>query len=296
LSGSLGTAALAGLGGMTGWGLADFFAKKSIDRVGEVTTLFWAQVIGILPLIALFAITPRVPTLHHLDPVWIALFGIVSALSYLLLYAGFSKGAISFLSPVFSSHAVLIVILSAVVFGERISDGQWAAIVLVLCGVLAISTTYREFAQVLRGSRSALARGLPQVLGSAVLDAFWFTLFDHFLGARHWLFFLILIRVISAFTVGVVAIITNTPLGISRRDTDIAMQAGAIGVCDAVGFAAVSYGLSLTNHTSIVMVLSSAFSVPTLILARVFLRERMERQQKIAAGMIICGIALVSIH
>jgi drug/metabolite transporter (DMT)-like permease len=188
------------------------------------------------------------------------------------------------------------VILSAVVFGERISDGQWAAIALVCVGVLAISTTYREFAQLLRGSRTMLKRGLPQVLASAVLDAFWFVLFDHFLGPRQWLLFLILIRITAAATVGVCARITHTPLGLSRRDLDIAVNAGSVGVCDAIAFAAVSYGLSLTNHTSIVMVLSSAFSVPTLILARVFLRERMETQQKIAAGMIVCGIALVSIH
>jgi drug/metabolite transporter (DMT)-like permease len=296
LSGSLATAALAGLGGMTGWGLADFFAKKTIDRVGEVTTLFWAQVIGVVPLLALFAFAPSVPAFHRMDPVWIALFGIVSALSYLSLYAGFGKGAISFLSPVFSSHAVLIVILSAVVFGERISGGQWAAIALVACGVLAISTTFREFSQAVRGSGSVMRRGLPQVLASAVLDAFWFVLFDHFLGARHWLLFLILIRATAALTVAVYAMVTDTPLAISRRDSDLAIHAGAVGVCDAVAFAAVSYGLSLTNHTSIVMILSSAFSVPTLILARVFLRERMETQQKIAAGMIVCGIALVSIH
>ena len=296
MSGSLGIAALAGLGGMTGWGLADFFAKKTIDRVGEVTALFWAQLVGLVPLLVLFAIAPRMPSVHQMDALWIALFGIVSALSYLSLYAGFGKGAISFLSPVFSSHAVLIVILSAVVFGERISDGQWAAIALVCLGVIAISTTFREFSQALRGSRSMLARGLPQVLASAVLDAFWFVLFDHFLGARHWLFFLILIRLTATFTVAVCAILTNTPLAIPRRDADVAMHAGAIGICDAIAFAAVSYGLSLTNHTSIVMVLSSAFSVPTLILARVFLRERMETQQKVAAGMIICGIALVSLH
>jgi drug/metabolite transporter (DMT)-like permease len=296
MSGSLAVAALAGLGGMAGWGLADFFAKKTIDRVGEVTTLFWAQAIGVVPLLVLFAFRPEAPTLHHMDSVWIALFGIVSALSYLSLYAGFGKGAISFLSPVFSSHAVLIVILSAVVFGERISSGQWAAIALVCVGVLAISTTFREFSQLLRGSRTMLTRGLPQVLASAVVDAFWFVLFDRFLGPRHWLLFLILIRVTAAFTVAVYAIITDTPLAIPRRDFAVAVNAGAVGICDAVAFAAVSYGLSLTNHTSIVMVLSSAFSVPTLILARVFLRERMEAQQKIAAGMIVCGIALVSIH
>ena len=37
-------AGLAGLGGMMGWGLADFFAKKTIDEIGDVVSLVWAHV------------------------------------------------------------------------------------------------------------------------------------------------------------------------------------------------------------------------------------------------------------
>jgi len=40
---------------------------------------------------------------------------------------------------------------------------MWLAIVIVCCGVLAISTTAKELSQVLRGSRSVMVRGLPQV-------------------------------------------------------------------------------------------------------------------------------------
>ena len=29
-------------GGMFGWGLADFFAKKTIDKIGDIQTLAWA--------------------------------------------------------------------------------------------------------------------------------------------------------------------------------------------------------------------------------------------------------------
>ncbi len=45
---SLLVAALAGLGGMAGWGMADFFAKKTIDRVGDITSLVWAHLFGTL--------------------------------------------------------------------------------------------------------------------------------------------------------------------------------------------------------------------------------------------------------
>jgi drug/metabolite transporter (DMT)-like permease len=294
MSNSLGIAVLAGLGGMFGWGLADFVAKKTIDRVGEVTTLFWSQVGGLIPLLAVFAVVRDVPTVHHFDPLWLALLGVVSALSYLSLYAGFGKGSISFLSPVFSSHAVLVVLLSAAVFGEHITGMQWFAIVVVLGGVIAISTNLTEFTQALHGPRAT--RGLPNVLSAAVAFACWLVLLDKFLGPRDWLFFLIVIRVTAALTVAVYAKVTGEPLKIPRADADVARFVGLIGVCDAAAFGAVSYGFSATTHTSIVAVLSAAFSLPTILLARAFLGERLVTSQKFAAAVILTGVAMVSIH
>ena len=39
-------AVLAGLGGMLGWGAADFFAKKTIDKIGAIASLVWAHIFG----------------------------------------------------------------------------------------------------------------------------------------------------------------------------------------------------------------------------------------------------------
>ncbi|HVV36872.1 MAG TPA: EamA family transporter [Acidimicrobiales bacterium] len=291
---SLLVATFAGLGGMLGWGVADFFAKKTVDAVGEIATLFWAQIVGLVPLLGLLAVVREVPTVHCVDALWLVLFGIVNSVSYLWLYAGFRQGTLSVLSPIFSSHAVLVVLLSAVVFGEHVSKGQCVAIAVVICGVVAISTTFGDVSTMLVGRRVGAMPGLRLVAASAVADAFWFVLFDRFLGPRDWLFFLVLIRVTAAFTVGVYAIVTGEALTVPSLR--VAPYIGLIGVCDAAAFAAVSYGFSATTHTAIIVVLSSAFSVPTLVLARVFLRERMATHQKIAASMIICGIALVSIR
>jgi transporter family protein len=280
---------------MAGWGVADFFAKKTIDRVGEVATLFWAQLIGLIPLVAIFAATHNVPTVHRFDGLWLVLLGIVSALSYLSLYAGFGKGPISFLSPVFSSHAALVVVLSAAFFGERITGAQWVAIVIVIAGVLVISTTPGELGEAIRSAHGARVPGLTQVLSAAVAFAFWLVFLDRFIGVRDWVLFLLVIRATAAVTVAVFALATHEPLGFGD-DYSVMSWVALIGLCDAAAFSAVSYGFSATTHTSIVAVLSSTFSLPTLFLARVFLKERLVTTQKIAAGVIIAGIALVSLY
>lgn len=33
-------AIIAGLGAMLGWGISDFFAKKSVDKIGPLVSLF----------------------------------------------------------------------------------------------------------------------------------------------------------------------------------------------------------------------------------------------------------------
>lgn len=296
--GGLAVATLAGLGGMAGWGVADFLAKKTIDRIGDLTTLFWAQAIGIAPLLGIFAVSRHVPTLHAYDLLWLVLLGAASALSYLSLYAGFGKGQVSFLSPVFAAHAALVVILSAWVFDEDIATRQWIAIAVVIVGVVVISTNLSELSHVLHDTATSRTGGLAQTLTAAVAYALWLVLLNRFIGERDWVFFLLVIRAAAAGTLIAFARGTRRSFGLGptadRRA--VAPYLLVIGASDVAAFAAVAYGFSATTHTSIVAVLSATFSLPTLLLARIFLKERLVRSQKLAAGVILVGIAAVSIY
>lgn len=293
---SLGIAMLAGLGGMVGWGFADFFAKKTIDRLGDVAALFWSQLFGLVPLIVLFAFTRDMPTMRSTDALWIALLGIGSAAAYVVLYAGFGKGAISVLSPVLASMAAFTVFFSVVLFNETIQTSQWFAIGVVLLGVVAISTTFEDFMKSIRGSGRELTRGMPQVFAAAVAFGLWIALLDRFLGTRDWVLLLLLVRATTTLAVAVYARATGQSLAIQLNDRGLVWSAAAVGVCDTAAYAAVSYGLANTTHTAIVAVLSATFSLPTMLLARAFLRERIALSQKFAAAVILAGVALVSIQ
>lgn len=53
-------AILTGLVAMLGWGFADFFAKKTIDEIGDLATLFWSQLIGAIPLLIFAVFSQRI--------------------------------------------------------------------------------------------------------------------------------------------------------------------------------------------------------------------------------------------
>jgi drug/metabolite transporter (DMT)-like permease len=221
------------------------------------------------------------------------LFGVMSAVSYLPLYRAFGKGQVSLISPIFASFAGVVVVLSAVFFGETIPGGQWLAIAIIFLGVLLISTDPRDLVGILRGREAHPTKGLPEVLAALAMYSVWLVLLDQFLSGRDWVFFLLVIRSVAALTLFIYARATGQSLAVPDRQ--LRPFLALIGLCDVAAFSLVSYGFSQSSHTSIVAVLSSTFSVPTLILAAVFLHERINRLQKVAAAIILCGIVLVSV-
>ncbi len=112
-------AALAGLGGMFGWGVGDFFAKKTIDEIGDVTSLVLAHMFGtafLLFVVGYAAMTGRPPVIPTDPADWggVFFFGVLQAIVYLLVYRGFGKGQLALLNPIFASFSGLTALLSIV--------------------------------------------------------------------------------------------------------------------------------------------------------------------------------------
>ena len=114
-------AVLAGLGGMLGWGLADFFAKKTIDVIGDVTTLIWAHVIGTAIILAALGFEVANGEQGNLPSEWRSWIGLIGfgglqAAVYLFMYRGFGKGQVAVLAPLFASFAGLVALFSVLLF------------------------------------------------------------------------------------------------------------------------------------------------------------------------------------
>src|SRR5690349_15152544 len=101
-------AIIAGLGGMIGWGSADFFAKKALDKIGPLVSLVWAHAFGsamfvLMALGQLLIFKQTVPSPTGLTWLGLAGFGALQMIVYWLVYIGFEKGQLAVLKPVFAS-------------------------------------------------------------------------------------------------------------------------------------------------------------------------------------------------
>jgi drug/metabolite transporter (DMT)-like permease len=288
---SLFIAILAGLGGMLGWGFSDFFAKKTIDKIGDVTTLFWGQLIGILPLVGLFLYHPILPTLKGQDPLFWALLGAFSGLTYIPTYIAFGKGKLSLLSPIFASYSAIVAFLSAVLLHETLTNNQQVGIVIVFTGILLVSTSPSELFRLIKGKSKHKTDGLAEILLATVTYSFWLIALDKFISGRDWVPVLLGIRVVSTSTLLIYALMTGRKLLV--RGHNMWKYLIGIGLFDVAAFASVSYGYSVTPHVAIVTVLAATFSLPTIILARVFLKEKVTPLQTLASLTILGGIVFL---
>ena len=168
-------ATLAGLGGMLGWGTADFFAKKSIDEIGDIVSLVWAHVAGAIVLVG-FATIVVATGRYSLSPptsistcAGLVFFGALQAAVYLFVYIGFGKGQVSILNPVFASFSGFVALISIMFLGETVTTINVAALVVLFVGILLISVDLNA----LRAFRLQVVPGLREIAIATVLATVW---------------------------------------------------------------------------------------------------------------------------
>lgn len=289
-------AVLAGLGGMLGWGLADFFAKKTIIEVGDVVTLAWAHVFG--TGVFIFALLYRL-TLHqqYVLPgdiqTWVLLlfFGALQAAVYLLVYNGFSKGHVAVLSPIFAAFSGLAAAFSIIFLGEVVNSYVFIGLAVLFTGILLINLDLQALLQ--RRISFTRVAGFREIIAATMLAVIWTLLWDRFVDGKDWLFYAL---AMYAFMTLVIVIVAKAKgLNLFAIKPYIWKFLVLIGFCEIVAYLAISWGYSTTSMTSVVAVLSGAFSLPTIFLARVFLKERVTPLQVMGGLIIIAGITILSV-
>src|SRR4051794_14072126 len=211
----LSAAILGGAGAMLGWGTSDFFAKKTIDEIGDLATLFWGQLIGVAALgIGVLAADA---TVSYSGGAWLALvgLGIVSGGSYLVLYRGFGKGQVSVLSPIFASYAGVTALLAAFTLHEPLPLLAKVALGVIFVGILMMTTDVRDIRGSV-GSARAIA-GVPEVVCAMLIFSGWLVLWDRFLRHRDWLPGTAVMRSVAVLALLAFAAVSSQSLKVSRR-------------------------------------------------------------------------------
>ena len=283
------TSGLWGLLTALGWGGADFVARFTGRALGPEVALFGMLSVGAVVLTLLvWLIGP--PLVWELSGWWALLatgLGIMAAT--LLLYWGLARGPVTIVAPLVGSYPALNVAL-AVALGLRPSALQWVAMAVVLAGVVLVAGAARSFADGDTYTRRHLRDTVVISLASAVGFALAVAAAQEATQVYGELQTVWIARWISLLaTAALLAWRRRAPI-LPRRWWPLLGLQGLLDGGAYVALLAGSYGPGAT----VAVVVASAFSAVTVLLARVYLREAMTRGQWLGIAFVVGGVAVLS--
>ena len=214
---------------------------------------------------------------------WAAAAAVAGTVGLAAFYRGLAVGAMGVVAPI-SACAAAIPVVVGLATGERPSVLQLAGVVVAVAGVVVASYEPAEGRR-----RPAPTTGVGLALVAALGFGFFFVFLDE-AADTDLLWALLVGRITSSTILGVAALIARPSLSMDAGDARALVLVGLLDVSANALFAAgTTMGL-----VSVVAVLGSLYPVTTIVLARVFLGERLRATQRSGAVGALAGVALIS--
>lgn len=274
------------------WGVHDVCVRFAAARCGPATAFLFVLAIGAL-LIAPFAL---------LSDGWSDLgtgsltLAVLSGLSYAVggysLYRAFEIGPVRLVAPLIGAFPVLSV-LWATLRGNPPTLPQMAAVAVIVAGVglnAALSDGHgpKDTAGSARRLRQAIVWSLAACAGFALTFAF-----GQAASASDESLPLILVPRLAAFATVLLATVLLNRGALNLRSAPLGLML-VMGCCDAVALGLVQWSGTLPQP-EFAAVAASTFGMVTVILAALFLRERMTLPQWGAVALVFAGIGYLAL-
>lgn len=274
-------AALFALGGAVLWGFGDFLGGISSKRASVLTVLALSQAVGLVGLAVWIAVGhDPFPGVVELLPG--AAAGLAGLIGLGALYRGLAIGAMGIVAPISAAAPVVPLIVDAT-RGDVPTALQLAGVLLVLAGIAALSLEPGQDD----------SRRVAEGAGLAVVAALGFGAF--FVGIDAAADASVPWAVGSARAAAVLAALAAVAVASAPLRPPRALLPAIVGVGVFDTGANVSIAFATTEGAvGIVAILSALYPVVTVLLARIFLDERLSPTRRLAAVAALCGAALVA--
>jgi len=282
---------IMGLAAMAGWGIAIFFEAVANRQTKNFIVLFWMEFFGLI--LGLFYFFYKLSSfnfflIYHYLP-QIAVVAILQMIAYLSFYKGLAKAQVSLVSSVAACWGLLTAMLGVVILKEALKTNQVLAIIFIVIGIILASLDVDSFLKrkikLLVGVKEGLMAMLCWGISLFMLASLTKTM-GWFLPAISFRFFLLIF--LATYMVlakkEFVEKKVNFPL----------LVLILIGVFDIVGFFTYSLGTA-GSYASIVAPIGSAYVLVTIILARIFFKEKIKANQAVGILGILVGLVLISL-
>jgi len=280
---------LAGLGGMFGWGLYDFFGGLFSKRIGNFKTLFWSQLAGLF-----FAALLTVAFAVNLNiPMGIAVLILVAsnlyAVAYLLFFKGFELGNVSIISATMNLWAVFTMLFAFIFLRQRLSTFQFLGVVMIMAGVALVSLKRSD----IKDNNIKLLSGVKETIFAALLFGIFWNISEIISEKIGWVSTTLFVKVGVVLFMLLFSLLINRELSVAKTTPKTKMMILFAGFLEAGAVACVNWGLTI-GDAILVAPISSALSLVTITMAVIFLKEKITKLQGFGMVIVITGIVLTA--
>ncbi len=260
------------------FGGGDFVGATAARRAGVLVVVAGAQMAGLLALLAIVAVVR--PPLPGPDGLVLGLLaGVAGGIGLAGLFGGMAVGSMGLVAALSGAGSLLIPLVFGAVTGQRLAPIQLVGIGAAAAAAVAASGASRGDV-----GRRALLLSAVAATGFGA----WYVLLDLAAQAAHPLWTLSLSRAAAATAAALIV-----ARRFDRRSYPFAVV-GAAGLLDVAGNA-----LYLAARGEMAVGLAAAltglYPIVTMLLARLFLRERLSALGLVGVGLAVAAVALISV-
>lgn len=278
------------------YGFADFFGALGSRKINPVVVTFWSGLSGLFLLLVASLFMGADFSAEGIF--WGVTAGVASAVAMTCLYASLAIGPISILSPLGAVVSAIIPMIVGAFQGDRFSLWGWVALAGILVAVVLVGFVPGE--DVRLPSTKGLLLGLAAGAGiGLVLIAL--AKAPHDTGLTSVIF----LRATSATLLGAFMVFSLLKARKTRKNKDASGERSRVPVSFwwavvVAGFFDSSANVFFTlasriGSLSVVAVLTALYPLGTIILARIFLKEKIARTQLVGILLALSASALLAV-
>lgn len=277
-----------GLIAFTACGFSDFFATYSTRNVGSVKTFFWSQFASLIFYTFFFLFFfLTIPSISYSEWLLIILMTIAVIGGFFNYYKGFKVGKVAVIAPIVNSWPIITLFFALTILGQSLKISQAYAIIIILFGALLVSFKYSDLKRFVFKNA---ASGLRYAIIGAFMFGVAYTILDPLVASLGFfipVFLHKLIQVPLSYTY-----IKNKKIDL-KFPKSIVFFIVLIGGLEFGGV--ITYNLAINSEfTALIAPMMAASPMVTVLLARIFFKERLNLNQWLGVFLIVSGIALLS--
>lgn len=280
------TGILFGMVALLGWGASDFCVSKSARGASPFTAFLWSQIVALILMFPIYLMFFSLPQFSIALLGLMAASGFLTVVSNLSFYKGLQVGKVSIVMPVASSWAVVTVLLSLAMLHEVLTGVQAVGISLAIIGAVLVSFKWKDLLKLKNH-----AKGVKYAVIAALAFGTDFVVIDMMVGEIGWFLPIFFIGMITAFFLLAYSGVAKKSISFPRN---VLLFIILVGILDTVAYLSYSSGVT-SEYAAIVAPIGAASPAISIILARIFFKERLHFNQKVGVVSVLAGLIMLSL-